>query len=442
MSDFFEIKKQGSSIKIEIIAGITTFLSMIYIIAVNPAILSATGMPASGVVTATVLVSAFSSIAMGIWAKSPIAIAPGMGLNAFFTFGVVLGMKVPWETALGAVFWAGVIFLILSILNIRTAIVKAIPKQLRMAIAGGIGLFITFIGFVNSGFIVKSEATLVQFGGLTPVTLTFIIGLIFTVFLSYKKIKGALIWGIIATTILYIPVGRLWGAEAFAKATESASIVNFSGIFSKPDFSLIFKLDFIGALKFSIIPVIFAFLFADLFDSVSCFIGVAEAADLVDEDGEPLHIKECMTVDAISTSISGLFGSSPGTSYIESAAGVEEGGRTGLTAVVCGTLFIPFLFLSPLISVVPIAATSPALVLVGLYMMKPISQIKWREIDNALPAFLALILIPLTYSITHGIIWSFLAWTILKLVLGKFKEISIPLIIIDILAIFALIIGH
>jgi len=432
MADYFDLERNGTTVKTEVLAGITTFLAMMYIIVVNPAIISVTGMPFSGVLTATVLVCAFSSIGMGLYAKTPIALAPGMGLNAFFTYGIVMGMKVPWETALGAVFWSGIIFILLSVFNIRTYIVKAIPKQLRYAVAAGIGLFITMIGFVNAGFIVDNPATLVGFAGIkSAVVLTFVIGLIITSILVVKRVKGALILGIAIATILAIPIGRWWGGDV--------SQVTFKGIFAAPDFSVFFALDFVGSLKFALWPVIFAFLFTDMFDSISTFIGVAEAADLTDESGEPKNVKQCLIVDAISTTISGLFGTSSGTSYIESATGVEEGGRTGLTVVVTGILFIPFIFFSPLLSMVPSLATAPALVLVGVFMMKPVTKINWGNFDDSIPAFLAMILIPLTYSITQGIVWGFLSWTFIKLLTGKARDITPALIVIDLFAILALV---
>jgi len=431
MESYFKFKDYNTNMKTEIIAGITTFLATMYIIVVNPGILSATGMSFSGVLTATVIVSAFSSIMMGLYAKNPIVLAPGMGLNAFFTYTVVMGMGIKWEVALGAVFWSGIVFLILSIFNIRTLIVKAIPKQIRFAVSAGIGLFITLIGFINAGFIVDNPATLVSFGGLNPVTITFMAGLFFTAILVIKRVKGALIAGIVFTTIIAIPIGRFYGNEA---------MVNWQGIFSSPDFSLLFAVDLANSLSLAIVPVIFAFLFTDMFDSLSTFVGVAEAANLVDKDGEPLHIKESLIVDAVSTTISGIFGTSSGTSYIESASGIEEGGRTGMTAVVAGLLFLPFMFFSPLLSVVPAIATAPALVLVGVFMMKPVTKINWVKFDDAIPAFLALILIPTTYSITQGIVWGFISWTIIKLALGKYEEITPMLIFIDVLAILALIV--
>jgi len=424
-------------LKTEIIGGITTFLASMYIVIVNPSILQGAGMPFSGVLTATILVSAFSSIMMGLYAKNPILIAPGMGLNAFFTYSVVNGMGVEWDVALGAVFWSGIIFLLLSIFNIRTLILKAIPDQIRYAVAAGIGLFITLIGFANAKFIVHTPTTILGFNGLNSITITFVIGLFLTAVLVARRIKGALIMGIVATTILAIPIGRLWG-----DATEffgAASLVAWKGFFAAPDLSLIFKLDLINSLKLSLWPVIFAFLFTDMFDSLSTFVGLAEAANLKNADGEPRNVKQSLIVDSFATIISGLFGSSPGTSYIESAAGIEEGGRTGLTAIVAGLLFLPFIFFSPLLSIVPPIATAPALVLVGVFMAKPITKISWSQFDDAIPAFLAMVLIPLTYSITQGIVWGFLSWTVIKLLVGKGKEITPMLLVIDMFAIAALI---
>ena len=439
LEKIFELKKNRTDIKTELLAGITTFLAAMYIIVVNPAIISKTGMPFNGVLTATVLVSAFSTIMMGIYAKNPILVAPGMGLNAFFAFSVVINMGVKWETALGSVFWAGIVFLILSVFNVRTSIVKAIPKQIRFAVSVGIGLFIALIGFVNAKFIVGDPETLIKLGKMDAISVTFLSGLLLTALLIVKKIKGALIIGIITTTIISIPIGRLYG-DASAVNFGLPTLVTWKGFFASPDFSLIMKMDLIGSLKFAIWPITFAFLFTDMFDSLSTFVGVAEAADLIDENGEPRNVKESLIVDAFSTTISGLFGTSAGTAYIESATGIEEGGRTGLTAVVSGLLFIPFMFISPLLSVVPEIATAPALIIVGVFMMKPVLKINWINFDDAIPCFLALVLIPFTYSITQGIIWGFLSWTIIKFVVGKNKEVTPMLIAIDIFAILALIV--
>ena len=439
LKEYFEFDKNQTSLKIEILAGVTTFLAAMYIIVVNPAIISKTGMSFNAVLTATILVSAFSTIMMGIYAKNPILVAPGMGLNAFFTFTVVLGMGVKWEIALGSVFWAGIIFLLLSVFNVRTFIVKSIPKQIRYAISAGIGLFIALIGFVDANFIVANSSTLVSLGNMNPVTVTFLIGLLITAVLIIKKIKGAIILGILITTILAIPIGRIYG-DGSSITHGSQTLVSWKGLLSYPDFSLIFKLDLIHSLAFTIFPITFAFIFTDMFDSLSTFVGVAEAANLIEPDGEPRNVKESLIVDAVSTTISGLLGSSAGTAYIESATGIEEGGRTGMTALIAGLLFLPFMIFSPLLSIVPSIATAPALVLVGVFMMKPVLKINWSKFDDAIPAFIALVLIPFTYSITQGIIWGFISWTIIKLATGKKDEVSITLILIDIFAILSLIV--
>ena len=438
MKRIFKIKENGSCVRDEVIGGVTTFLATMYIIVVNPAILSNAGMPFNGVLTATVLVSAFSSIAMGLYANNPIVVAPGMGINAFFTYTVVAGMGVSWQTALGAVFWSGVVFILLSIFNVRSAIVHAIPKQLRYAVAGGIGFFIAMIGLANSGFVVSSPATIVGPGDLNPVTLTFIAGFAVTSVLVVLRVHGALMIGIAVTTLLSVPIGRWWG-DASHINHGVAALVNWKGLFAAPDFSVMFQLDLVNSIKLTVWPVIFAFLFTDMFDSLSTFVGVAEAADLLDEDDEPRNVKQSLIVDGVSTTISGLLGTSSGTSYIESAAGVEEGGRTGLTAVIAGLLFLPFMFFSPLLSIVPSVATAPVLVLVGVFMMQPVAKINWHQLDDAIPALLALLLIPLTYSITQGIIWGFLSWTVIKLLTGRREQVSVTLLIIDAFAIIALI---
>ena len=435
MQAFFAIKNNGSTIRTEIIAGASSFLATSYIIVVNPSILSKAGMPFSGVLTATVLVCFFSSLMMGLYAKNPILVAPGMGLNAFFTFSAVIGMKIAWPVALGAVFWSGIIFLLLSVFNIRVYIVRAIPRTLRYAIAAGIGLFITLIGFINAGFIVHQPATIIGPGKLTPPVIAFLAGLLFTAVLVAKNKKGAILTGIFFTTLIAYSIGRFWGAG------NGAPLVQWQGVFAAPDFSLLLKLDLVHSLQWTVWPVIFAFLFTDMFDSLSTFIGLSEAAGLLDAQGEPRHIKQSLLVDALSTTMAGLLGSSPGTAYIESAVGIEAGGRTGLTAITGALLFLPFLFLAPLLSMVPAIATAPALVLVGVFMLRPVTKINWLQLDDAIPAFMAMVLIPFTYSITQGITWGFLSWTVIKLATGKTKEISPALIIIDLFAILALCLG-
>lgn len=439
---YFSLDQNATTVRTEVIAGLSSFLATMYIIVVNPAILSQSGMPFGGVLTATVLLSFFCSLMMGLYARNPLLVAPGMGLNAFFTFAVVKGMGVAWQTALGAVFWAGIVFLILSIFNVRTYIVQAIPKPLRYAISSGIGLFITLIGLTNAKFIVSNPATLVGIGNLKdPILLTFLLGLVITAVLVVKKVQGGIVIGIVLTTLAAIPVGRWWG-DASAVNFGQATLVNWSGLWAAPDFSLLFQLDLMGSLTLALWPIIFAFAFTDLFDSLSTFVGVAEAANLYDDNGDPRHIRQSLLTDAVATTMAGLLGTSPGTAYIESAVGIEQGGRTGLTAVVAAFLFLPFMFLSPLLSVIPSIATAPALILVGAFMMKPITKIDWTRMDEAIPCLLALVLIPFSYSITQGIIFGFLSWTILKTAVGKGKEISFTLWIIDVFAVMSLVWGH
>jgi AGZA family xanthine/uracil permease-like MFS transporter len=438
MKNIFDFKIENTSMKTETIGGITTFISAMYIIIVNPAILSNAGMPYSAALTATVVLSAVSTIMMGFYAKNPILVAPGMGLNAYFTYTIVLGMGVKPEVALGAVFWSGVIFVLLSIFNIRNAIVKAIPPVIRIGGAVGIGFFIALIGFVNSGFIV-AKPPLIGVENIDAVKLTFLIGLFITIILLIKNYKGAFILGIIITTILAIPIGRLWG-DAAGINNGIHTLINWNGLYKAPDFSWFFKLDIIKSLKYSFIPVIFAMMFVDMFDSITTFVGVAEAADLKDDNGEPKNLKKSLIVDGFSTLFAGLFGTSAGTAYIESAAGIYQGGRTGFSAVISGLLFIPFMFFSPLAELVPTIATAPVLILVGVLMSGTLNKIDWKNLEFAIPAFLTIILIPLTYSLTQGLVFGLLAFTIIKI--AKKKKIAVNLVIIDVFSIIMLAIEY
>lgn len=432
------MKANSTLIRTEILAGISSFLATFYIIIVNPAILSEAGIPFSAAVSSTVLVCAFGSIMMGVYAKNPIVIAPGMGLNAFFTYTAVLGLGLSYEAALGAVFWAGVLFLILSVLKVRDKIVQSIPHVLRYGIAAGIGLFICFIGFQNAGFIVDDAATLVGLGSLKdPMNVTFLIGLGCTAIMVARKIAGAMILGIFLTTLMAWPIGRWWG-DASAVNFGSSTLVNFTGVFAMPDFSMLLKADLMGSIQYAFLPVIFVFAFTDLFDSLSTFVGLAEASDYKDVDENPKNLKKSLFVDAVTTIFSGLVGTSSGTAYIESAVGIREGGRTGLTAITAGVLFLPFLFFSPLVSIVPSIASSIALVLVGYFMMKPLTKINWGMPDEAIPVFFTMILMPLTYSITTGIIFGFLSYTLLKFFSGKKAEINPVLILINLLSLLFL----
>ncbi|WP_106478662.1 NCS2 family permease [Phytohalomonas tamaricis] len=422
----FNIRTQGSNVRREVLAGIATFLAAMYIIVVNPAILSAAGIPFSSALTATVLISFFGSLMMGLYARNPILVAPGMGINALFTYTMVIGAGTPWQTALGCVFWAGVLFAILAAFNVRQYVIDAIPAQLRYAIACGIGLFITIIGLVNAKLVVSNPVTVVSLAPMSAPIVTFLIGLAVTAVLVAKRVQGALILGIVITTLMSIPIGRLWGdgSAYFPPDMAMPTLVNFTGIFAWPDFSGIMKVDIMGALHLAYAPFIFVILFTIFFDALSTFMGVCQAGNLLDDNGEPRNIRQSMVIDAFSALISAPLGTSPANAYVESAAGISQGGRTGLVAVIAALLFLPFLFLSPLLSLVPAIATAPALIMVGVFMLDPIRSINWYELDDAIPAFLAMILIPLTYSITHGVVFGFLAFVLVKLGVGKSREIK------------------
>ncbi|HSF54410.1 MAG TPA: NCS2 family permease [Algoriphagus sp.] len=429
---------QTPSLKTEILAGISTFLACFYIIIVNPAILSQAGMPFSAVLTATVLVSAFGSLMMGIYAKNPIVVAPGMGINAFFTYTAVKGFGLSFEEALGAVFWSGVIFLILSVFKTREKIIQAIPDAIRHAVSAGIGLFICFIGFQNAHFIVDNPATLVGMAMFKdPVTLTFLAGLLFTGGLLVRKVSGAIIYGILFTTALAWPIGRWWG-DAAAINFGASTLVNYTGLFAWPDFSLVGKADILGSLRYAYLPVIFVFTFTILFDGISTFVGLAEASGLKDPDGSPQNMRKSLLTDSVATLFAGLVGSSSGTAYIESAVGIEEGGRTGTTAITAGLLFLPFMFFSPVLSVIPSIASSIALVLVGSFMVIPLTKINWSNLEESIPSFLTIVLIPFTYSLSVGISFGFISWTVLKLITGKTTEINPILAVISVLSLFFL----
>ena len=426
------------NLRTEILAGLSTFLAAFYIIIVNPAILSDAGMPFGAVVTATVLVASFGSLMMGLYAKNPIVVAPGMGINAFFTYTAVIHYGLTYQEALGTVFWSGVIFLFLSFFRTREKIIQSIPEALRHAVSAGIGLFICFIGFQNAHFIVYNPATLVAMNSFKdPITLTFLAGLLLTGGLISRKVTGAIIIGILFTTVLAWPVGRWWG-DASLINFGSPTLVNFTGLFSMPDFSLVGEAAILGSLRYAYIPVIFVFTFTILFDGISTFVGLAEASGLKDPDGTPQNMRKSLLTDACATLFAGLVGSSSGTAFIESAVGIEAGGRTGTTAITAGLLFLPFMFFSPLLSIIPSVASSIALVLVGSFMMIPLVQIRWRLADEAIPCFLTLVLIPFTYSLSTGISFGFISWTVLKVMSGKEHEINPILLIITIFSLFFL----
>jgi len=406
----FKLKKKNTTVNTEFFGGLSSFLASFYIIIVNPAILSQAGLPFEAVSTATIMVAAISTILMGLYANNPIVLAPGMGLNAFFTFSVVIGDKIAPEVALGVVFWAGILFIVFSLFNFREKLMALIPLHLRFAISCGIGLFIAFIGFINGKVIIQHPATLVTMAPLSSVTITFFIALMITAILVIRKIKAALILGIILSLLLALPQGRLWGSDI---------LVQWQGLWAWPDFSLLGKLNLKDSFTMALLPTTIAFMFTNLFDTISTLVGVSEAGNLLDKDGRPRNLKESLLVDAFATAISGVAGTSPTTSYIESAAGIHEGARTGLSSVFAGLCFLPFLFLSPLLSMFPLYSTAPILVIVGVFMLAPVTKINWKQIEIALPSFLAMALIPMTFSITHGIVAALSCHFLLKL----FKKI-------------------
>jgi adenine/guanine/hypoxanthine permease len=396
----------------DIIGGVTTFFTMAYIIVVNPHILSTegTGMPFDGVLAATILTAASMTLLMGLYAKIPFAVAPGMGINAFFTYTLVLGQKVPWPQALGIVFWAGVLFLIVSVTPLRERIAQAIPASLRSAAAAGIGLFLTFIGLKNAGLVIASPATFVTMGKLTVPSLLAVAGLLVMIVLMRRNSPLALLGGMAVVTAAGAFTGHVRMPERW---------------FGTPDFgAVLFKLDVIGALKPALVPAMLALLFTDLFDSISTLVGVSHATGMVDEKGEPRRLREGLIVDAFATFGAALFGTSSGTAYIESAAGIEAGARTGRASIVTALCFLPCLFLSPIAAMVPPFATAPVLILVGALMFRSVARIPMTKLEDAIPIFLTIVLIPLTFSITEGMIWGFITHVALYALAGRSKEIK------------------
>jgi adenine/guanine/hypoxanthine permease len=396
----------------EIVAGITTFLTMSYIVVVNPAILSTpgTGMPFSGALTATVLVCFTMTLLMGVYAKLPFGVAPGMGLNAFFAYTLIINGGIPWPVALGIIFWAGVLFLLISATPLRERIAMAIPPALRAATAAGIGLLLTFIGLQNSGFVAANPATIVGVGALDHRAILTLAALVVSVWLARRNNPFAYLAGIALVTVVAWTAGYVTPPATW---------------FSAPDFSSVFlKLDVVGALQLVLVPAIITVMMTDLFDSLSTFIGVAHAANLVDDKGEPKNLRQGLIVDAFATLGAGLFGTSSGTAYVESIAGIRMGGRTGLTAVVTACCFLPCLFIAPLASAIPNYATSAVLILVGVAMFQSVTRVEFDRLEVAVPAFATLILIPLTFSITQGILWGFILHAVLHAVAGKARGVT------------------
>jgi len=413
MEKFFKMSARGTNVRREIVAGLTTFLAMAYILAVNPKMLANAGMDAGGVFTATALAACIATLVMAFTANLPIALAPGMGLNAFFAFTVVLGMGISWKTALTAVFLEGILFVVLSFFNVREAIIKAIPSNLKKAVAAGIGLFICFIGFQNAGIIVNNDATLVGLGNLTQgAAAVAMIGLALTAVLYALKIPGSILIGILITTVIGIPFGVTSVPANWTPVSMPAAPLLFQF-----DFSHIFTLDFFA--------VFFTFLFVDIFDTVGTLVGVSSEAHIMDANGNVPRVKQALLSDAIGTVAGACLGTSTVTSYVESTAGVAAGGRTGMTALTTGVLFLLALFLSPLFLLVPGAATAPALIIVGFLMLKAVTGINFNDVTEGLSAFITIVMMPFAYSIAEGIVWGIITYVFMKAATGKAKSIPV-----------------
>lgn len=412
MEKLFKLNEHGTNVRKEVIAGITTFLTMAYILAVNPSMLAETGMSAGGVFTATVVASAIATLVMAFLANLPVALAPGMGLNAFFTYTVVLGMGVSWQVALTAVLFEGLLFIVLSFFNVREAIINAIPSNLKKAVAVGIGLFIALIGLANANLVVSDAGTIIGLGALEGAALLAVIGLVITIILYALKVPGSILIGIIITTLIGIPMGV-------------TNIPHNFKILSLPEKPIFMQFDFSSVLTLKFFTIFFTFLFVDIFDTVGTLVGVTTQAGLTDKDGNIPKVKQALLADAVGTVAGAALGTSTVTSYVESTAGVAAGGRTGLTSVVTAGLFLLALFLSPLFLIVPSAATAPALIFVGFLMMKSVVGINFEDPAEGIPAFICIIVMPFAYSIAEGIVWGLIAYVLLKAVTGKFKDISI-----------------
>ena len=427
MEKLFQLQAHKTTVRTEIIAGLTTFLAMAYILAVNPLILSDAGLNPGSVFTATALSAAIATLMMAFLANLPVALAPGMGLNAFFTYTVVIGMKYSPATALTAVFFEGLLFILLSFFNVREAIVESIPINLKKAVAAGIGLFITLIGMKNAEIIVDNPATLVGLGNVTSgPALLGMIGLVITAVLYVLRIPGSILLGILITTVIGIPMGVTVPFGGW----ENWSIV------SLPAAPVFWNFDFSNIFSFQFFTVFFSFLFVDIFDTVGTLVGVTNRAGLVDKNGNIPRVKQALLSDAIGTVFGAMMGTSTVTSFVESTSGVAAGGRTGLTALTSGVFFLIALIFSPIFLLIPSAATAPALIIVGFLMLAATAEIDFKDPTEGIPAFLTIVMMPFTYSIAEGIVYGIMSYVILKAITGKFKQI--PLITWVLFAIFLL----
>ena len=445
LEKFFKLKENNTTVKTEIMAGITTFMTMAYILAVNPNILSASGMDANAVLIATALASFVGTVLMALFANYPFALAPGMGLNAYFAYSVVIGMGYSWQVALMAVFVEGIIFIVLSLTNVREAIFNAIPMTLKAAVSAGIGLFIAFIGLQNAKLVVNSDATLITyqtfkgdtFNSVGVGAILALIGVIITAILLIKNVKGGILLGIIITWVLgiicellkiYVP-----NPDAGMYSVIPSAIVSFDFSSFGQTFGQVFKVDFNGVGVFNFIVVVFSFLFVDIFDTLGTLIGVSTKANMLDKDGKLPRIKGALMADAIATTAGAVFGTSTTTTFVESASGVSDGGRTGLTAITTGFLFLLALIFSPLFLTIPSFATAPALIIVGFYMITSVLKIDFNDMTEAIPAYLCILAMPLAYSISEGIALGVISYTLINLFSGKTKKLTVLMYILTVL---------
>jgi AGZA family xanthine/uracil permease-like MFS transporter len=421
---YFRLKERNTSIKVELVAGLTTFLTMAYIIAVNPSILSSTGMDKEALIVVTCIMSGAATLAVGILTNAPIAMAPGLGLNSIFVY-LVVSEQMDWQTALGVVFIAGTFFLVLTVLGLRRMIIEAIPKSLISAIGVGIGLFITFIGLQDLGIIVSDKNTLVTAGPVTVTVLIGLLGLFVMVYLEIKKITGALLWGIVVATVAAIVFREIGLPEQYISSSLDISPIAF-------------KLNIIGALKWGFFGSIFTFMFIDMFDSIGTLVACCHKAQMDDEQGKIKGLDRLLSIDALATIAGSVLGTSPTTAFAESATGIEQGGRTGLTAVVTGVLFLLALIFVPVVSIVPKYVAAPALIMVGLYMAKEVKGIDFSNLEEAFPAFIIIVMIALSYSISTGLAFGFISFSIIKVVSGRAREVKPAMWIIAVLSLLFL----
>ncbi|MGE9841933.1 NCS2 family permease [Selenomonas bovis] len=416
LARYFKLAEKQTTVKTEILAGLTTFIALAYIIFVNPNILSEAGIPKDAAIASTIWIAALSTMVMGVVANYPVALAPGMGLNAFFAYYVCGTLGLHWTVALGAVFFSGVLFLILTVSHIRQAIINAVPQNLRVAIGVGIGLFIAFIGLKGTGLIVPDKATFIGLGHVTqPTTLLSLFGLVLTGALMARKVQGSILIGIVATTLLSMSLGYSPVPHGISDIV-STSMPHMGETFG--------KLDIVGAWNYGIVSIIFTFTVVELFDNMGTLIGLTSKAKLVKPNGEIENLDRALTTDAVGTICSSVFGTSTVTSYIESAAGIAAGGKTGLTAVTVSICFLIALIFAPLVGLVPGFATAPPLILVGALMMQEVGKINFADFSDALPAFLTIVMMPLTGSIANGFAFGFVSYAFMKIAVGKYKEVS------------------